>query len=459
VRFRHAAEFSQAWEQAMGSQAITSETEWELRTPTRKMLSIYTAPVVDEKEEVIARLWMFRDITAQRLLEDSLRQAQKMEAVGRLAGGVAHDFNNLLQGILGNLFIVQQDPDLRNHEEMRRCVHSARSAGLRAAQLVKGLLGFSRQTHLTLARCDVNDVVMATQTLVRPTFDPKIQIGLDLQEKIWGINADSNQIEQVIMNMIMNAKDAMPNGGELMLTTRNVFIGEDCLEVIPGSNPGDYVRISITDAGTGMSEDVQSKIFEPFFTTKEQGKGTGLGLATSFGIVQQHGGWINCDSLEGHGTTFHIFLPRNEVAAATSVVDEAPKPVGGKETILVVDDELVVRAVAEAILKKYGYTILTACDGEEALDMLARHDGAVDLVLMDMTMPRLSGMDTFHHMRKGLAPTVPVVICSGYLVDLDVFMEEAGCIPNGFLQKPYDIDEMSRTVRRVLDETAAAKIR
>jgi two-component system cell cycle sensor histidine kinase/response regulator CckA len=460
LRFRLADDFTLAWEDALANQAITSETEWSLVSPGQKTVSIYTAPVLDAQGQVIARLWMFRDITTQRLLEDSLRQAQKMEAVGRLAGGVAHDFNNLLQGILGNLFIVQQDPELRRHEDMRRCVHSARSAGQRAAELVKGLLGFSRQTHLSLGRCDVNDVLEATQTLVRPTFDPRIIILTDLQEGIWGLNADSNQIEQVIMNMIMNAKDAMPKGGNLLLTTRNIVIAEERVELIPGSRPGEYVRISINDEGSGMSEEVRSKIFEPFFTTKEQGRGTGLGLATSFGIVQQHGGWINCDTAVGQGTTFHIFLPRNEVNAAEPVVlVDPPKPVGGQETILIVDDEMVVRAVAEAILKKYGYKIITACDGEEALDKLARHDGEIDLVLMDMTMPRLSGMDTFRHMRKGQAPNVPVVICSGYLVDHSGFAEETGSIPNGFLQKPYEIDDMSRTVRRVLDEMAAAKVR
>jgi two-component system cell cycle sensor histidine kinase/response regulator CckA len=460
VRFRDADDFLLLWEEAMGNKAVTSETEWTLEAPNQKTLSIYTAPVLDSAGEMIARLWMFRDITTQRLLEDSLRQAQKMEAVGRLAGGVAHDFNNLLQGILGNLFLVQQDPDLRAHEDIRRCVHSARNAGLRAAELVKGLLGFSRQTHLSLSRCDVNDVLQTTESLVRPTFDPRITITTDLQEGIWGLNADSNQIEQVIMNMIVNARDAMPNGGSLMLTTRNIVIPPDRIDFIPGSVPGEFVRISVTDEGSGMTEEVREKIFEPFFTTKEQGKGTGLGLATSFGIVQQHGGWINCDSVAGHGTTFHIFLPRNEVEMAPSApAMEAPRPVGGQETILVVDDELVVRAVAEAILKKHGYKIVTACDGEEALDKLARHDGEIDLVLMDMTMPRLSGMDTFHHMRKGQAPNVPVVICSGYLVDLNGFAEETGSVPNGFLQKPYDIDDMSRTVRRVLDETSSAKVR
>jgi CheY-like chemotaxis protein len=210
-----------------------------------------------------------------------------------------------------------------------------------------------------------------------------------------------------------------------------------------------------------MSLEIQKQIFEPFFTTKEQGKGTGLGLATSFGIIEQHGGWIKVDSFPGKGTRFDIFLPRNEASAALGipeVPEDLAEPKGGKETILVVDDELVVRSVAEAILRKHGYQVLSAEDGMEALDMLARHDGLIDLVLMDMTMPRLSGMDTFRHMRKGQAPNIPVVICSGYLVDLDGFAEATGSTPNGFLQKPYTVDDLTRTLRKVLDEVAAAKV-
>lgn len=457
-RLKDSKEFGVTWSKTREDEKVTTEAEWMLTSPQDRSLSVYTSPVLNQEGKLVARLWMFRDITEQRLLEDSLRHAQKMDAVGRLAGGVAHDFNNLLQGILGNLFIVQQDPGVRANEEIRICLHAARNAGQRAAELVKGLLGFSRQSHLHLGRCDVNEVLSEVERLIRPTFDPRITISLDLQDRVWGLHADSNQVEQVIMNMLVNAKDAMPNGGSLIVTTRNVSFNSDGTDLPPGALPGDYVRISVSDTGMGMSEEVRAKIFEPFFTTKEQGKGTGLGLATSFGIIEQHGGWISCDSVVGHGSTFHIFLPKNEVEAAQAKIElESPKPVGGRETILVVDDEMVVRAVAEAILKKHGYNILSASDGEEALDILAREDGLIDLVLMDMTMPRLSGMDTFRKMRKGLAPKVPVVICSGYLVDLSGFMADTGAVPNGFLQKPYDVEDMARTVRKVLDQAEEAR--
>lgn len=460
-RFESATTFSLTKSDGSLDSTKTEETEWNLLTPKARSISIYTAPVLNQEGVFIARLWMFHDTTAHRLLEESLRHSQKMEAVGRLAGGVAHEFNNLLQGILGNLFIIQNDPDVAGKEDLRKCLHAAKNAGLRAAELVRGLLGFSRQSHLKLGHCRVNEVLLDLRDLIKHSFDPRISIVLDLTDNVWGLNADGTQLEQVFMNMVVNAKDAMPGGGELRLSTRNIRLLKESIELPASAAPGEYVRISISDQGSGMSLEIQKQIFEPFFTTKEQGKGTGLGLATSFGIIEQHGGWIKVDSFPGKGTRFDIFLPRNEASAALGipeVPEDLAEPKGGKETILVVDDELVVRSVAEAILRKHGYQVLSAEDGMEALDMLARHDGLIDLVLMDMTMPRLSGMDTFRHMRKGQAPNIPVVICSGYLVDLDGFAEATGSTPNGFLQKPYTVDDLTRTLRKVLDEVAAAKV-
>ena len=459
-RFEAPTDFSLLGADGTLNTSKTDETEWQLVKPQTRSISIYSAPVLNQEGAFIARLWMFHDNTNQRLLEDSLRHSQKMDAVGRLAGGVAHDFNNLLQGILGNLYIIQNDPEFSSKEDLRRCLHAARNAGLRAAELVRGLLGFSRQSHLKLGHCRVNNVLQDLRDLVKHSFDPRINIVLDLTDNVWGLNADSTQLEQVFMNMAVNAKDAMPDGGELRLATHNIQLLSGSPELPSSSASGDYVRISISDEGAGMSPEIRKRIFEPFFTTKEQGKGTGLGLATSFGIIEQHGGWITVDSDPGQGTKFDIFLPRNETSDRLEnpeVPESLTKPQGGKETILVVDDELVVRSVAEAILRKHGYEVLSAADGLEALDLLARHDGSIDLVLMDMTMPRLSGMDTFRNMRNGQAPNIPVIICSGYLVDLAGFAQTTGSTPNGFLQKPYTIDDMTRIVRRVLDEVATAK--
>lgn len=456
--FAEPAQFEETWTNCQNQLESTGESEWEILKPVQRTISAYTAPVRNDSGQVIARLWMFRDISENRQLEKSLRQSQKMEAIGRLAGGVAHDFNNLLMGILGNLALVDQEGSTAANAEVSRCLQSARTAGQRAAELVKGLLGFSRQSHLKLAACRVINVIHEVENLVRHTFDRRIQIALDLAEETWPVMADANQIEQVVMNMMVNAKDALPVGGCITLSTSNVAITPEQAERMQGAKGGQFVRISVTDDGHGMSEDVKSKIFEPFFTTKEQGKGTGLGLATSFGIVQQHGGWITCDSLPGKGTTFHIFLPRHEGPEEVLVPGVAPAAArGGGETILLVDDEVVVRAVAESVLKKLGYRIVTASDGEEALEMLARLDGAIDLVMMDMTMPRLSGKDTFRAMRHGLARNIPVLICSGYLMDTEDFEAETGSVPNGFLQKPYDVQEMARSIRQVLDDSKARK--
>ena len=334
----------------------------------------------------------------------------------------------------------------------------ARHAGQRAAQIVKQLLGFSRLSHLRLTHCEVNGVICELHNIIRSTFDPRTEVTTDLQDDCWKLRADATQIEQVVMNMVVNARDAMNGQGRINISSRNVYLGETQLIHMPEGREGEFVRISVTDNGSGMPPEVLSKIFEPFFTTKEQGKGTGLGLATSFGIVQQHGGWITCDSVVGNGTTFHIFLPRcteEEPADLASAVAAPVGPVrGGRETILLVDDEMVVRAVAQGLLKKLGYNVITADDGEAALEILARMDGGIHLCLLDLTMPRLSGKDTFAAMRRGPSRGVPVVICSGYMVDLDSFVEETGSRPDAFVQKPYALDDLARCIRDVLDAPA-----
>ncbi len=409
-----------------------------------------------------ARLWTFRDITDRRHLENGLRQAQKMEAVGRLAGGVAHDFNNLLQGILGNIALVEQEHGAPSGGAAAERMASARQAGQRAAQIVKQLLGFSRLSTLHLGSCRINEVVRELHNIMRHTIDPRVQVTVDLDPAVWPLQADSTQIEQVVMNMVVNSRDAMADrGGLIQVFTRNVTLTPEALGIMPEGRPGDFVRISVADNGEGIPPEVLGKIFEPFFTTKEQGKGTGLGLATSFGIVKQHGGWICCDSIQGIGTTFHIFLPRStDVGAETEPLvkpDQGPVR-GGKETILLVDDEVVVRSVAQSLLKKHGYRVITADNGEEALAVLGRMDGEIDLVMLDLTMPRLSGRDTFAAMRRGNARNIPVVICSGYMVDLDKFDEETGSRPDAFVQKPYTLEDLARTVREVLDRPSPAAV-
>ena len=448
--------FTGVWERADSGSDEIIDLELEVLRPARRIVNLYSAPVRRGDGPPVARIWNFRDITEQRGLEMGLRQAQKMEAVGRLAGGVAHDFNNLLQGILGNIALIEQDVGPFATPASRERIAMAHHAGQRAAQIVKQLLGFSRLSHLKLTQCEVNSVIHELHNIIRSTFDPRTEVSTDLQGDCWRLRADATQIEQVVMNMVVNARDAMNGTGRINISSRNVYLGETQLITMPEGREGEFVRISVTDNGSGMPPEVLSKIFEPFFTTKEQGKGTGLGLATSFGIVQQHGGWITCDSVVGTGTTFHIFLPRctevEPVEVAGPVAPVGPVK-GGGETILLVDDEMVVRAVAQGLLKKLGYNVITADDGEAALEILHRMDGGIHLCLLDLTMPRLSGKDTFTAMRRGPARGVPVVICSGYLVDLDGFAEETGSRPDAFVQKPYALDDLARCIRSVLDAT------
>ncbi|MEM8955538.1 MAG: ATP-binding protein [Verrucomicrobiota bacterium] len=442
----------------------TAQEEWKLKSPSARALSVYSAPVSNSSGEEFARLWMFRDMTETRELEESLRQAQKLEAIGRLAGGIAHDFNNLLTGIIGNLSLAEltSNPDSgeRQDNDTHKLIASAKKAGQRAAELVKQLLGFSRRTHLQIEACDLNYVIAEIKQLLVHTLDPRIQIDAKPNEDLWTVNADPTQIEQVIMNLCVNARDALPeDGGVIRIASENVDISEEEAERITGATPGPCVRLSVYDNGCGMSEEIQSKIFEPFFTTKEQGKGTGLGLATSYGIVRQHGGWITCSSKFGEGTTFYVYLPRLPKAVP---IEDKPAPsipsaalTNGEETILLVDDEPIVRAVAEGVLKQFGYTIHCASDGEEAIEICDRLGDKIDLVLLDLTMPKLSGSDTFQKLRKGHA-NLPVVICSGYIVDPDLFEKETGSRPDAFVQKPYQIDDLASTIRSVFDRAAPA---
>ncbi|MEM7147097.1 MAG: ATP-binding protein [Verrucomicrobiota bacterium] len=443
----------------------TAQEEWKLKSPGARSLAVYTAPVKNNSGEEFARLWMFRDLTETRELEESLRQAQKLEAVGRLAGGIAHDFNNLLTGIIGNLSLAQMNSEPGNNatgdNDPKKLIGSAKKAGQRAAELVKQLLGFSRRTHLQIDACNLNSVISEVRDLLVHTLDPRIRIEALPNDKLWTVNADANQIEQVIMNLCVNARDALPeDGGVIRISSENIDISEEDAERITGATPGPCVRLSVTDNGSGMSDEIQSKIFEPFFTTKEQGKGTGLGLATSYGIVRQHGGWITCTSKLGKGTTFHVYLPqaynispKEDKSAPTN--PSSPPLAGGDETILLVDDEPIVRAVAEGVLKQFGYQILRASDGEEALKICNDHPGEIDLVLLDLTMPKLSGGDTFRKLRETHAD-LPVVICSGYLVDPDLFEKETGSRPDAFVQKPYQIEVLASTVRSVFDRAPAA---
>ena len=459
-QFSDGKKFIREWKEINKDSSKTADLEWILDGSVERVLSVYSSPVLIPGGGQIARFWSFHDVTEQRKLQKGLEQAQKMEAVGRLAGGVAHDFNNLLTGIIGNLSLVGAGDNGGFESKNKEFISSAKRASQRAAELVKQLLGFSRQSHLELDSCVVNQVLDEVHSLLKSTTDPAINISMECSDDLWTVEADSTQVEQVVMNMCVNAIDAMSEeGGDLVLATANKSLNESMLSKYPGREQGDFVEIKVSDNGVGMPSEVMAKLFEPFFTTKEQGKGTGLGLATSYGIVKQHGGWIECESEVGVGSNFSIFLPRKDVRNENlrPLTNEDDADFTGNETILVVDDEEVVRLVAEGALKCYGYNTLSACNGKEALKVLEQNRDEIMLVLLDLTMPVMSGKETLAVIRERFSD-LPVVVCSGYMVDLEGFEEETGLMPDSAIQKPYNVKDLAKRVREVLDRAEAPLI-
>lgn len=397
----------------------------------------------DEPADVLEAI--AEDVTDRRALEDQFRQAQKMEAVGRLAGGVAHDFNNLLMVISGyaEVILAQVDPASPLLEKGR----AIQLAADRATTLTRQLLAFSRKQLLELKVVDVNAIVQDMERLLRPLIGENIDLVTILSPEAAHTRADAGQLEQVIMNLVVNAKDAMPAGGRLTLRTENVALDEDHRRGQQFIRPGNYVTLMVSDTGMGMDRETQSRIFEPFFTTKEKGKGTGLGLSTVYGIVKQSGGYVMVQSELGRGTTFQIYLPLVEGAAEKHSV-AVPEAVGGTETILLVEDEESVRQLVRDTLAAKGYNVLEAENGEAGFAAAASHQGRLDLVITDVVMPGMGGRE----MVKQLIETRPgtkVLYLSGYTEDAII---SDGSIEKGtaFLQKPFTLQSLSRKVREVL---------
>ncbi|HEV3259046.1 MAG TPA: PAS domain S-box protein [Gemmataceae bacterium] len=404
-------------------------------------------PVKDGLGRTGGVLGIFWDVTEQRALEAQLRQAQKMEAVGQLAGGVAHDFNNLLTAVLGNIALLMESPVVQ--EPDREALLATEAAAARAAELTKQLLGFSRQTMLRPQATDLNHTVREIVRILRRTIDPRIVLEVKDAPDLWPVQADPTQMNQVLMNLCLNARDAMPEGGGLFLETDNVTLDEEYARLHLEARPGEFVRLRVRDTGQGIPADILPRIFEPFFTTKEPGKGTGLGLAMVFGILKQHRGWVECQSEAGRGTCFDIYVPRSRQAVAAL----APRPIAGmprgRETVLLVDDEAIVRNLGRTILQRQGYQVLLAEDGQEAVEIFERDKDRIDLVILDLTMPRLSGQDAFRQMYQ-IDPGVRVLFSSGY--SAEEAAEGSGDKILGFVNKPYRPQDLAQAVRTALDQ-------
>src|SRR6266540_2187237 len=395
-----------------------------------------------------ARLVLARDVSAQRQLEAQLRQSQKMEAVGQLAGGIAHDFNNLLTAILGSTQLLLHntspgDPRREDAEEIRH-------AGLRAAELTRQLLAFSRRQVLAPKVLDLNAVVANMDRMLRRLLGEDIELATALDPAAGAVNADPGQLEQVLLNLAVNARDASPGGGRLSMGTPRVTREEEHFGRRHGMPGGDYGCLAVADSGVGMDETTQAHLFEPFFTTKEVGKGTGLGLATVYGIVKQSGGYIWVYSEAGHGTTVKVYLPRVPgVAEAPAPVVEPQPARGGDETVLLVEDSAPVRTLARRSLEARGYRVLDAADGPSALDLAARHGSGIDILVTDVVMPGMSGRELAERLAPE-RPSMKVLYTTGYTDDA---MVRQGVLNAGvaFLQKPFVPDSLARKVREVLD--------
>ena len=385
--------------------------------------------------------------------EEQLSQAQKMESVGQLAGGVAHDFNNLLTAIMGysQLSLREAPPESPISSNLQEVGKAAE----RAANLTSQLLAFSRRQVIEPQVIDLNDLVINLDKMLRRLIAEDIELVTLPATGLEPIQADPGQMEQVLMNLTVNARDAMPAGGKLTIETANVTLDAEYVQQHGDASPGRHVMVSVSDTGMGISEEVRGHIFEPFFTTKEVGEGTGLGLATCFGIVQQSCGHIEVDSEPGQGTSFRVYLPVTEETyeAQTEIVDSSISP-QGKETVLLAEDEPLVRSMVATVLRGRGYEVLEAVNGEEALRMVQQHGGeGIDLLLTDVVMPQMGGPELVEKLHA-THPEIKILFTSGYTGD---YLPEANTLTTGiaFLAKPYMPDALAVKVREVLDQRPA----
>ncbi len=413
-----------------------------------RLFDLSGGPNFDSSGNVTGVVGLLKDITHHRELELQLQQAQKMEAVGTLAGGIAHDFNNILQAIQGytDLMLMDKNETDEGYRELQEIKRSAR----RGSELTRQLLTFSRKVESNLRPLDLNQQIDQISGLLSRTLPKMVIVEKYLSENLKVINGDPSQIEQIILNIAINARDAMPKGGKLIIETSNVTFSEEFCKRRPDFRPGDYVCLSISDTGHGMDQDTLQHIFEPFYTTKEVGKGTGLGLAMTYGIVKNHGGYIVCKSEPGKGTTFKIYFPALELDTQEPLQQFEETAVGGNETILVVDDESFVRDLAGQALSRFGYKVVTASSGEKALEIYKNRHKEIDLIILDLIMPGMGGPQCFEELLK-INPNSKVLIASGYSHN-GPSSYALSKRAKGFLNKPYEIKEMVRTVRKVLNE-------
>jgi PAS domain S-box-containing protein len=412
-------------------------------------VSVNTSLVYDgDRKPIVARM-VLRDITEKKKMEEKILQAQKIDSIGNLAGGIAHDFNNILTAILGSASIMRRKVDENNR--LLKYVDLIETTARRGAAVTRQLLTFARKTNPHVVRAEVNSIIDQTIKLFEVTTPRTIHIKVNLAPEPLIVEADEGQLQQAFLNLCLNARDAMPNGGIIVITCAGMTLDqEQALEVTEG-HPGSYVMISVADSGIGIPANVLSKIFEPFFTTKEQGKGTGLGLSVVYGVVKSHNGFINVKSEVNSGTIFTMYLPRVTGIKHGMDIEEKPeKIVGGNEKILIIEDEISVGEIGADILLELGYTVDVVHNGREAVEYLSRDGNTINLVLLDMNMPRMGGRATFDQI-KNQFPKMKILVCSGYsatMIDDGKFTQAI----DGFIQKPYELNDFAYKIRSILDQ-------
>lgn len=432
------------------AQGRDSEVEYRLVRADGETIWVRDSARIEKQGDSLITYGVVGDITERKQLEEQLQQSQKLEALGRLAGGIAHDFNNILTIVLGNcdLALDQISPDVPTYYELE----GIKMAGNKATTLTRQLLAFSRQQILQPKVLDLNDVVMSMHQMLQRLIGSDIHLITKLFPETAPIKADRGQIEQVIMNLAINSRDAMPKGGTLKIKTESVTLGKESTFELMGLEPGPHIVLSIQDDGTGMDKETMKHIFDPFFTTKEAGKGTGLGLATVHGIVKQSNGHIRVDSQPNEGTTFKIYLPTAEADKAERQKTPVIRPADqGTETILLVEDETMIRDLARRALTKNGYNVLEANSGHEALEVSKQHIGSIDLLLTDIIMPGQIHGDQLAKAITILRPDLKILFISGHTKDVKSTQEIINQRSN-FLQKPFTPSSLVNKVREVLAE-------
>lgn len=435
-------------------QTISSGNVWRGEFTNRKKdATLYEAkatisPIKDDKNDIVNHVAVIRDVTGEKTLQKQLLQAQKMEAIGTLAGGIAHDFNNLLMIILGYTdLLMQHEPAGGTRRDKLAAIRQAARDG---ADLVNRILTFSRRVESKVRPIDLNDEVLRIERLMLRTLPKMITIELHLANDLNTINADPAQMEQMLLNLAVNAHHAMPDGGRLVIETSNVTLREDYCKVHAEARPGKYVLLAVSDTGTGIEPEILDRIFEPFFTTKANGEGTGLGLSMVHGIVAQHTGYIRCYSEPGVGTTFKIYFPIAESEIVADMSETMEMPAFGSETILLVDDDKRIRELGAEMMMLAGYDVLTATSGHDALEIYQNRKEEISLVILDLIMPGMSGSQCLKELLKQ-DPDVKVLICSGYSTGGPTKeITKAGA--RGFITKPYDTKEILKAIRTVLDK-------